>query len=124
MKKIALLLSLLMLFSSLQFQVVAASEPQFFTNIGFADIATYGDPTGVAVSGKNFVAKVVPGGSDKALMIKNGKRKTSAVVTIAATDSIYYIQASVKLDDNKTEKMISFNIGSSKVTSRLFTSSI
>lgn len=115
MKKIALLLSVVLLFTSFQFQVIAASEPTFFINSGFADIATYGDPAGVAVSGKNYVAKVVPGGSDKAVVIKNGKRKVSAVVTNAATASIYYIQTAVKLDDNKTEKKLSFNIGSSKV---------
>lgn len=122
MKKIAILLAVTMLHASLTFTAFAAPEPTMYTNLGFADIATYGDPSGVTVSGKAYVAKVVPGGTDKVLLLKNGSKKLSAVVPNNASEDLFYIQTRVKIDDNKSKKTISFTVGSGKKTVVCFNS--
>lgn len=116
MKKTALLLVVAMLVSCFSLPVAASEpEPAFFTNLGFADIATYASPSGVTFTGKSYVAKVVPGGADKALLLKNGTSKLTANAPVKSGTGLYWIQTRIKLDDINSKKTISLTAGSTKI---------
>lgn len=109
MKKTAFLMAVLMVLSSVC--AFAASEPEvMYYDEGFASTATNGAPSGFVITGKAYIAKVVSGGSDKVLILKNGSKKLSASTSFKTESDIYYVQTRVKLDDINTKKTVALMV--------------
>ena len=94
----------------------ANAEPVVHTDISFADIATYATPDMVTIKGKPYLAKVIPGGDDKILLIKNSKSPVTVAAKLTAGESIYYIQFGIKIDSFTSDKNIILNAGTTKNT--------
>lgn len=107
----AFILAFVLIFSAAAPAAAADNEPVFYFNAGFSKDATYSAPSELTVSGKYTLAKIVPGGLDKAVILKNRDSKLKASASFAVSADLFYLQTRIKLADTNSEKTISLSSG-------------